>query len=132
MKTFGFLLVMIVALAGCASAPNAGSDSIKIVDVKSAKIPGSDITSFRVTASYNLSSCPHGMVLLGFDSEDPGRFKMVSDKKIESGTGEVELLADFKIPKRTVLTVYVNLSEDPHPVRWAPLANDTRQIRVVD
>jgi TPR repeat protein len=103
-------------------------DSVEITDAKSAKIPGSDITSFKVRVSYNLASKPHGVVMLGLDLEHPGQFKMLADAKVDRGVGEVELKADVKDLKRSVLTVYANLSEDPHPESWDPLAITTYRV----
>jgi hypothetical protein len=83
-----------------------------------------------VKVNYSLGSKPKGKVMLGFDSEEPENYKMVADASVERGSGEVELVADVKIPKRSTLSVYVNLSEDPHPAQWTPLANDRRQVLI--
>jgi hypothetical protein len=105
-----------------------GTDSVEITDVKSAKIPGSEITSFKVRVNYNLASTPHGVVMLGFDLDHPDQFKMLAEAKVDRGVGEVELKADLKDLKRSVLTVYANLSEYPHPESWDPLAITTYQV----
>jgi hypothetical protein len=97
----------------------------------SAPIPGSDLISYKVKVRYSLGSSPKGKVLLGFDSEDPGSYKMVGEASVERGAGETEVVADIKRPNRSAITVYVNLSEDPHPMRWTPLANDTRQVLIM-
>lgn len=131
---------IILLLAACAaaaflSACNSVSvqvrDSVKILDVKAAAMPGSEYTSYHVKVGYSLGSTPHGKVLLGFDTDEPGSYKMVADQRVDQGTGEVELMADVKLPRRSVLSIYVNLSPDPHPVQWVPLANDTRQVRIL-
>jgi hypothetical protein len=66
--------------------------------------------------------------MLGLDLEHPGQFKMLADAKVDRGVGEVELKADVKDLKRSVLTVYANLSEDPHPESWDPLAITTYRV----
>lgn len=118
------------AQSGCQSVLAVASDSVKILQVQSARIPGGEFTSYKVRVHYDLGSKPKGKVMLGFDSEDSGAYKMLSDASVNHGSGEVELLADVKIKNRSVMTVYVNLSEDPPPASWQPLANDTRQIQV--
>lgn len=128
---FSIAAITTILLSGCATAPDHRPDSVKILEVKSAPISGGEHTSYKVKVSYSLGSKPKGKVLLGFNSEDPRHFKMVADASVERGSGEVELVADVKRPKRSVLTVYVNLSEDPHPYQWTPLANDTRQVRIM-
>ena len=123
--------IMTIVLFGCATAPGYGPDTVKILEIKSAPIPGGEYTSYKVKVNFSLGSKPKGKVLLGFDSEKPGSYEMVADTSVERGSGEVELVADVKHPNRSVLSVYVNLSEDPHPARWTPLANDTRQVRIM-
>jgi hypothetical protein len=129
-----WLILVAIALAssqGFASAPKVGNDSVKIIDVKSAKIPGTDLTSYKVRVSYKLASAAHGKVSLGFELNEPKHFKMMSEAKVKKGTGEIEVAAGVKVPARKTLAIYVNLAEDPHPYRWIPLANDTRQVAVV-
>ena len=123
--------IITIGLLGCATSPGSEPDTVKILEIKSAPGPGGEYISYKVKVSFSLESKPKGKVLLGFDSEDPGRYIMVANESVERGSGVVELVADVKQTKRSVLTVYVNLSEDPHPAGWIPLANDTRQVRIM-
>ena len=135
MKIRYIALVAVVVTAfvqsGCQSPLAAISDSVKILQIQSARIPRSEFTSYKVKVHYDLVSKQKGKVMLGFDSEEPGAYKMLSDVSINRGSGEVELMADVKDQNRSVITAYVNLSEYPHPSPWTPLANDTLQVRVI-
>jgi hypothetical protein len=117
-----------LALAGFAAANGSGADAVRILNIESAPVPGSELTAYQVKVAFNLESKPKGKVLLGFDNGGPGSYRMLTEATVARGAGEVELRAEIRQPKRTVLSVYVNLSEDPHPERWTPLAEDTREV----
>lgn len=129
-RYLGMFVAALIAFAqsGCESVPAVASDSVKILEVQSTQTPGGELTSYKVRVHYELGSKPKGKVMLGFDSEGSGAYKMVGNAPVKRGSGEVELLADVKFQNRYAITVYVNLSEDPHPASWQPLASDTRQI----
>ncbi len=115
---------------GSTAAPTTDRDSVRIIDVKTTKASGSDITTFRVRIGYSLIGKAHGVIMVGFDENEPRHYFMKAQTGVEQGTGEVELVAAVNVANRSVLTVYSNLSEDPHPSRWNPLASDTVQVTI--
>lgn len=126
-----FIVAGLAALfSGCASGPMTPPDTVTIVDVQSEEIPDSEYTSYKVRVRYSLRSTEHGLVMLGFDLEEPGRYIMLGEQKVDRGVAEVEVLADVRLPKRNTVTVYTNLSEDPHPSQWTPLAKDSRLLTI--
>ena len=110
------------------SFPDTPHDFVKIADVKSQKLPSSNETLYKVRIKYALISKQQGIVMLGFDVNRPKTFQMLSEVKVGHGEGEVELEAHVTAPDRNEFLAVVNLSEDPHPTHWKPLANDTFTI----
>ena len=117
-----------VFISGCATGPIPLPDTVTIADVQSTKNPDSEFTSYKVKVLYALRNADHGVVMLGFDLEEPRRYIMLGEQKVERAVGEVEVHAEVRLPQRSTVTVYVNLSEDPHPTQWTPLAKDTRLL----
>ena len=136
--------VLIVTLAGLltffgcgdknATGPeeNADAISIKSVTPDSGLTPGI-VTDFVITVEYELASTDSGEVMVGFNTDEVGRFRMISSATalVAKGSGEHQfnvttvtkdwgVAGDFK--------VYVNLSEHPHEPSWTPLANDIRML----
>ena len=109
-------------------------DDIQIISVSpsSGLVDGEDY-DFTVTVEYNLASVDSGLLMVGFNTQEVGRFIMISDASaiVDKGSGthtfNVTVSAkdwlsegDFK--------VYVNLSEYPHPSQWAPLSTDVEPL----
>jgi len=132
-RSLPFLLLALgggLLLPGCTTT-GAPSDSLSIREVKSSPVPGGGYTSYKVRAAYTLASAAKGKVGLGFDGDEPGKYRMVNDVTVERGSGEVELIGDVRHPPRRILSIYINLSPEPHPPRWTPLASDTRRIELM-
>jgi len=129
----GFLIVL-----GCgddnSTSPKKPEDTIVIKSVTpdSGLIPGA-VTDFVVAAEYELASVDSGEVGIGFNTDEVGRFVMISDAKvlIAKGGGEYQ----FNVSTHTKdwggtgdFQVLVNLSEHPHGPTWTVLAGDTRPL----
>ena len=115
-------------ISDCSSGPRLRPDTVAIIDVQSVSIPDNEFTSYKVRVGYTLRSAERGVVMLGFDLEEPGRFIILGQQKIKQGTGEVEMLAEVRLPKRSTVTVYADLSEEDHPPKWTSLAKASRVI----
>jgi hypothetical protein len=115
-------------ITGCSSGPALRPDTVAIIDVQSEKKPDSEFTSYKVRVGYTLRSTERGEVSLGFDLEEPGRFIVLGQQKIAKGTGEVEMVAEVRLPKRPTVTVFADLSEEDHPREWTSLAKASRVI----
>jgi len=118
--------------SGCASGPIPLPDTVAIVDIQSKDIPASEFTSFNVRVAYALRSTDRGVVMLGFDLEEPGRYILLGEKPVGGGVGEVEVFADVRLPMRDTVTLHVNLSEEGHPNDWIPLAEINRRLTIAD
>lgn len=107
---------------------NGDAITIKSVTPESGIIPGI-VTDFDITVDYELASKDSGEVMVGFNTDEVGRFAMISyaTALVVKGSGEHQFnvttvpkdwgdAGDFK--------VYVNLSEHPHGPSWTPLATD--------
>ncbi|MCA1590301.1 MAG: hypothetical protein LC734_07920 [Acidobacteria bacterium] len=109
------------------------ADSVRIVSV-SATAPVKDgvQNEFTVDIEYKLESVKEAMVAIGFNLDDPGRFRMTGKKKISGGTNTITMKAlvspkDWK--ERGDFIVYVNISPYPVPKhRYTPLANADRVV----
>lgn len=126
-----FIVAVLAAfIPGCSSGPRPQPDTVAIVDVQSTKLPDNEFTSVRVRVAYSLRSAERGVVMLGFDLEKPGQYIILGQQEIKQGLGEVELVADVRLPKRSTVTVHADLSEVDHPPEWASLANASREFTI--
>ena len=127
-----FIVAGLTALiAGCASGPKLRPDTVAIVDIQSEDLADSEYTFFKVRVAYILRSTPKAVLSLGFDLEERGRYIIVGQQEVEQGTGEVELRADVRLPKRSTVTVYADLSETDHPPEWTSLAIASRELTIM-
>jgi len=128
-------LLSIVIFLGCEKDDDIDKDNISIISVT----PSSDLEdgveyNFIVEIEYDLATVSSGILMIGFNTDEINRYVMVSEASyiIEKGTGfhtfDVETIAkdwinagDYK--------VYVNLSENPHPQEWSPLASDSESLQ---
>ena len=136
-KTRWFLIVTLVGLLtffGCAdknaTGPEENGDAISIKSVApDSGLTPDIVTDFVVKVEYELSSADSGEVMVGFNTDEVGRFRMIKSATalVIKGSGEHQfnittvtkdwgVADDFK--------VYVNLSEHPHGPSWTPLATD--------
>lgn len=108
-------------------------DNIKILEV-SATAPVKDGVSnqFTVQIEYTLESEDEGMVSVGFNSDDPGSYKMSGQKKVIRGTTVLTMKANV-VPKEWKeqgdFFIYVNLSPiSPNPSGYRPFAGARKLI----
>lgn len=87
---------------------------------------------FTVEIEYTLESADEAMIAIGFNSDNPNRYRMMAQKRIRKGTNRITLKADVK-PKdwkeRGDFMLYANISPYPLPAaRFTPLASTKRVI----
>ena len=127
-------LVGPLTFLGCgdenATGPEENGDDIiiKSITPDSGLTPGI-VTDFIVIVEYELTSADSGEVMVGFNTNEVGRFNMISSATalVVKGSGEHQFNVTT-VPKDWGDTgdfkVYVNLSKHPHGPSWTPLATD--------
>jgi hypothetical protein len=130
--------VVLVCLVACGSksssdpAPSA-TDSISITSISPASAVTVTNTSFAVEVSYSLASKDSGLLMLGFNTNKVDSYSMISSQTytVAKGSG-THIFTATATPvdwgSTGTFQAYVNLSENPHPVPWTPLASDTKTI----
>ena len=106
-------------------------DRIEIISVS----PSMDLEdgvayNFIVETEYDIVTINSGILMIGFNTEVIDSYKMLNVANVifdkGSGVHTFNVTAIAKDWKSTGdFKVYVNLSENPHPPSWAPLASDT-------
>ena len=139
MRLRTFLLVSACIFASASAAisqqPEGKSkDAIRIVGVtSSAPVRDGVENEFSVQIEYDLHSADEASASIGFNSDDPGRYRMTGRKKIARGTN-VLTLKGVVIPKdwkeRGDFIVYVNLS--PYPGTKSTFRPYATAQRVID
>jgi hypothetical protein len=142
-KTRWFHIVTLIGLLtffGCSDDDPNPTATKKILDAISIKsvTPSSGVTpdiarDFTVIVEFELASVDSGAVMVGFNTNEAGRYAMVSDATtlVIKGSGEHQFNVT-SIPREwgddVDFKVYVNLSEHPRGPSWSPLATDIRVI----
>jgi hypothetical protein len=123
----------------------ASGDWVNIVSVTPARVIGyANPLEFVVVVNYSLESVESGIVYLGFNYLEPYRYTLVAEQVVPKGSGQVTLVtivlpAGWGTPdspngptkgglealEGLTFDAYVNISENPHPDSWNPLATDT-------
>lgn len=105
-------------------------DSIYILTIHHTQPSEADHSrTIQVDVKYKLVSKSRGKLMIGLDLRETGRFRMLGEIEqiVEPGSGrhtfQTTLTAEQWSGDKP-FSVYVNLSEFPHPNRWTPLAND--------
>jgi len=114
-----------------AAASELPNNTVSVISVKCDPLPNSDLCSCKVRIGYTLASRTHGIIGLGFNVDEGGEEESHTEfakAKVDQGTGEVELIANVKMPKSWVPTVDATLIEDPHPKTSPFLAYEIREI----
>ena len=109
-------------------------DNIEIISVSpsSGLVDGEDY-DFTVTVEYNLASVDSGLLMIGFNTEEAGRYFMISEAStiVDKGSGthtfNVTVTAKDWLAEGD-FQVFVNLSEYPHPSEWTPLSSDVEVL----
>lgn len=132
------IFIAFLLTAGCGGTPTAPpieDDFINMISVtpSSGLIDGVD-TEFKVVVKYNLYSYTQGVLKIGFNNgESINSFRIVNnaDFLVNKGFETHEFNVTVK-PKdwgsQGDFSVYVNISEYPHPSTWTPLDGDTRVL----
>jgi hypothetical protein len=128
MKHLFSLLLSLVLLVAPAMGAESGKDSVKIIEVATAPAAKGAGLAYTVRVRYTLASLPRGKVMLGLAAGPSKSFRMLAGASVAQGQGEVELTADFAAPAGSPVTVYANISPDPHGKTWQPLASDTKAL----
>ena len=90
-------------------------------------------TAFVVNVEFELISSDSGEVMIGFNTNEVGRYQMLTAASIfvAKGSGQHQ----FNVNVVTVdwgadgdFKVYVNLSEHPHGFSWTPFATDIQVL----
>jgi len=131
------LSILICGFSTAYAQDNSGAkkrDFIKILDISaSAPVIDGVKNEFTVQIQYTLDTADEAMAAIGFNSDDPGSYRMTGKKKITRGTNTVTLKARV-VPKdwkeRGDFIVYVNISPYPAPTTspFKPLANVDKVI----
>lgn len=133
-------LIVLLTFLGCSDDNATGAEEngddiiIKSVTPDSGLIPGI-VTDLNVIVEYELVSADSGEVMVGFNIDEVGRFRMISGATalVVKGSGEHQFNVTI-VPKDWGDTgdfkVYVNLSEHPHGPSWTPLATDIRVLTI--
>jgi hypothetical protein len=132
------LLALICIFAGASAlvaqqTETKAKDSIRILEVTSSTPVRDGVENeFTVKIEYDLQSSDEATASIGFNSDDPGRYRITGRKKVAGGTN-VLMLKGVIAPKdwkdRGDFIVYVNLS--PYPAgqsRFRPYATAEKVI----
>jgi hypothetical protein len=131
-------VIILIGIAGCGgtetetTVETISKDGINITSVS----PDKDLvdgvnTTFTVVVRYTLASTNSGELMIGFNTQEVGSFGMISSasKIVSKGTGEYKFIVKATVKdwgEEGDFEVYVNLSENPHPNSWSPLATDLK------
>jgi hypothetical protein len=120
--------------AQSATRSTTETDSIQILAIHHTQPSEADHSRMiRVDIVYHLVSKPKGQLMIGFDINETGKFRMLGEivQIVESGIGQHTFqtsLTEEEWAGDKPFNVYVNLSEFPHPKKWTPLANDREAL----
>lgn len=112
----------------------AKQDTVKIISVTPTTAVAGDQTTFTVVIQYSLTSKDFGIIYLGFNIESPIKYHLADEQvNVTRGSSTVSITSNtipvgYTAPYN--FSAYVNLSEDPHPSAWTPLAIATQPISV--
>lgn len=134
------LAIVLLSCSGFAGAPatppplapeipveKIAADSVRIMSVTPASPIVGRYQKIVVRVNYALKSLPKGVLMLGFNTNRSKAFNMIGRTPILVGGGVAEISADVAPVEwrdGTKFTVFVNLSPDPQPQKWTPVATD--------
>jgi hypothetical protein len=113
--------------------PTESTDSVKILSISPEQCVAGTLQKITVRVRYTLGSYPQGIIQLGFNLNAPDKFRVVIEQRIGRGRDEIELSATITPTapaEGRKFRAYVNLSPDPHPSPWTPLAVDIKPIEI--
>ena len=114
-----------------AGTPALAPDFVEITRISPDRATVGGRQTYTVRVKYSLASSERGVVALGFNAANAKSYQLLARKSVERGQGEAELSAavlprDWGDGNR--FRVYANLSADPHPKQWTPLATTMKSI----
>lgn len=118
--------------ARLAEPPSRPVDNVQIVSVTPAKLAPGVTRTVTVRVKYTLVTQPKGLICVGFNSNTATTFRLVQERWIARGTGEVDLTAEI-VPARwpqQPFKAYVNLSVEPQPKKRTSLAADVLVLKL--
>lgn len=139
---YGALFLGSILLSACSggggnsSAAAPAEDSVTIVTVSPTSADASVSTTFAVEVSYSLVTKDSGMLMIGFNTTAVDSYSMLADPQpaVLKGSGtytfNVTAIPTDWSSSAGAFQVYVNLSENPHPATWSPLADARKAITI--
>ena len=142
MKQFFIIIgfLSLIMLQGCEKDPDIDKeiDIIEIISISPSMLLVDGVEyNFIVNIEYDLVTVNSGMLMIGFNTEEIGLFHMLSEATeiVSKGSGvhtfDITTIAKDWMSEGD-FEVYVNLSENPHPSTWAPLATDVMTLNFED
>ena len=134
----GFL--SLIMLLGCEQDADVDKeiDRIEIISISPSMLLVDGVEyNFIVDIEYDLVTVNSGMLMIGFNTEEVGKLYMLSEATeiVDIGSGvhtfDITTIAKDWMSEGD-FQVYVNLSENPHPSTWAPLAADVMTLDFED
>jgi hypothetical protein len=131
---FSMIILSLIWSSQIERRARASDDTVKIASITSSEPVHRGVENeFTVDVDYNLDSSDEGIIMLGFNSQDPNQFVMMQSKIVQKGSGTATLKAKV-IPvdwrDRGRFTAMVNISKYPHEESWHTLATDKHVIPV--
>ena len=142
MKQFFIIIgfLSLIMLLGCEKDTDIDKeiDRIEIISISPSMLLVDGVEyNFIVNIEYDLVTVNSGMLMIGFNTEEIGLFTMLSEATeiVSKGSGvhtfDITTIAKDWMSEGD-FEVYVNLSENPHPSSWAPLATDVITLNFED
>ena len=142
MKQFFIIIgfLSLIMLLGCEKDTDIDKeiDIIEIISISPSMLLVDGVEyNFIVNIEYDLVTVNSGMLMIGFNTEEIGLFHMFSEATeiVSKGSGvhtfDITTIAKDWMSEGD-FEVYVNLSENPHPSSWAPLATDVMTLNFED
>ncbi len=138
MKQFFIIIgfLSLIMLLGCEQDTDVDKeiDSIDIISISPSMllVDGGEY-NFIANIEYDLVTVNSGMLMIGFNTVEVGKFYMLSEATeiVSKGSGvhtfDITTIAKDWMSEGD-FQVYVNLSENPHPSTWTPLATDVMTL----
>jgi hypothetical protein len=121
-------------LSKAASIPAAcESDAIEITSVSPSEASAGLATKFAVNVDYRLSSNDQGIIYMGFNTHSVNSYSFADSLEVQRETGSGTLSATvtpIDYPPPGHFQAFANLSKNPHPAQWIPLAVHSYPISV--
>ena len=142
MKQFFIIIgfLSLIMLLGCEKDTDIDKeiDIIEIISISPSMLLVDGVEyNFIVNIEYDLVTVNSGMLMIGFNTENYDEYVMLSEATeiVSKGSGvhtfDITTIAKDWMSEGD-FEVYVNLSENPHPSSWAPLATDVMTLNFED